>query len=187
LIVNLGQHDVILGKMWMTKFDILPDCRRKRLLWPNKQSLKDQITTGIVKIVPIQILKKPQTISKKHQQDADRRNRTMDRQIAKETGLQRGILGISSPGTPQSKKDSNVIQGQHKGPLDKPSTDDLRDVNIVQGQHRPPLEKPSRKAFPGDPKATANMKVKQYLAPRTYQQDHQGALQKMKQALHGLD
>jgi hypothetical protein len=57
----------------------------------------------------------------------------MDKQIAKETELQRGILGILSTGTPQSKKDSNIIQGQYKDPLDKPSTDNLRDVNIVQG------------------------------------------------------
>jgi hypothetical protein len=84
---DLGRHDVILGKMWMTKFDVLPDYRRKQLLWPNEQSLKDQITTGIMKIIPIQILKKPQRINEKHQQDADRRNRTMDRQIAKETEL----------------------------------------------------------------------------------------------------
>jgi hypothetical protein len=51
----------------MTKFDVLPECRRKQLLWPNEQSLKDQITTGIVKIVPIQILKKPQRINEEHQ------------------------------------------------------------------------------------------------------------------------
>jgi hypothetical protein len=57
----------------------------------------------------------------------------MDRQIAKETELQRGILGILSIGTPQGKKDSNVIQRQYKGPLDKPSIDDLRDINVVQG------------------------------------------------------
>jgi hypothetical protein len=64
--------------MWMTKFDILPDCRRKQLLWPDEQSLKDQITTGIMKMVLIQILKKPQKINKEHQQDADRRNRIME-------------------------------------------------------------------------------------------------------------
>jgi hypothetical protein len=73
--------------MWITKFDILPDCRRKQLLWPNEQSLKDQITTRIMKIVPIQILKKPQRINEKYQQDADYRNRIMDRQITKETKL----------------------------------------------------------------------------------------------------
>jgi hypothetical protein len=78
LIVNLGRHDIILGKMWITKFDVLPDCRRKQLLWPDEQSLEDQITTRIVKMVPIQILKKPQKINEEHQQDTDRRNRIME-------------------------------------------------------------------------------------------------------------
>jgi hypothetical protein len=115
-----------------------------------------------MKMVLIQILKKPQKINEEYQQDADCRNRIME--------------------------ENNVIQGQqHKGPLDKPSIDNLRDVNVVQGQHRPPLEKPSGKVFPGDPKATTNIKVKRYSAPWTYQQDHQRALQKMKQALYGID
>jgi hypothetical protein len=52
--------------MWMTKFDVLPDYRRKQLLWPDKQSLEDQITTGIMKMVLIQILKKPQKINEEY-------------------------------------------------------------------------------------------------------------------------
>jgi hypothetical protein len=62
----------------MTKFDVLLDYRRKQLLWPDEQSLKDQITTGIMKMVLIQILKKPQKINEEHQQDADCRNRIME-------------------------------------------------------------------------------------------------------------
>jgi hypothetical protein len=62
----------------MTKFDVLPDYRRKQLLWPDEQSLKDQITTRIMKMVLIQILKKPQKINEEHQQDADYRNRIME-------------------------------------------------------------------------------------------------------------
>jgi hypothetical protein len=85
--MNLGQHDIILGKMWMAKFDVLPDCRRKQLLWPDKQSLEDQITTRIVKIIPIQILKRPQAINEEYQQDADCRNQMMARQIVKENKL----------------------------------------------------------------------------------------------------
>jgi hypothetical protein len=65
--------------MWMTKFDVLPDYRRKQLLWPDEQSLEDQITTGIMKMVLIQILKKPQKINEEHQQDADCRNRIMEK------------------------------------------------------------------------------------------------------------
>jgi hypothetical protein len=43
----------------MAKFDVLPDYRRKWLLWLDEQSLEDQITTRIVKIILIQILKRP--------------------------------------------------------------------------------------------------------------------------------
>jgi hypothetical protein len=73
--------------MWMAKFDILPDCRRKWLLWPDKQCLEDQITTRIVKIILIQILKRPQASNEEHQQDADHRNQIMARQIIKENKL----------------------------------------------------------------------------------------------------
>jgi hypothetical protein len=62
----------------MTKFDILPDYRRKQLLWPDKQSLEDQITTRIMKMVLIQIFKKPQKINEEYQQDTDCRNRIME-------------------------------------------------------------------------------------------------------------
>jgi hypothetical protein len=95
----------------MAKFDILPDYRRKWLLWPDKQSLEDQITTRIVKIILIQILKRPQVINEEHQQDADHRNQMIARQIIKENKLQRGILGILSTGTPQIRKEDIIIQG----------------------------------------------------------------------------
>jgi hypothetical protein len=95
----------------MAKFDVLPDCGRKQLLWLDKESLKDQITTRIMKIILIQILKRPQAINEEHQQDTDRRNRIIDRQIAKEIKNQRSILGISSIGTPQIRRE--VVQGQH--------------------------------------------------------------------------
>ncbi|EED22558.1 conserved hypothetical protein [Talaromyces stipitatus ATCC 10500] len=45
LIVNLGKHDVILGRMWFAKHNILVDCAKKRLLWPEEVSLKDEIVT----------------------------------------------------------------------------------------------------------------------------------------------
>ena len=102
--MNLGQHDIILGKMWMAKFDVLLDCRRKWLLWPDEQCLKDQITTGIMKIILIQILKRPQAINEEHQQDTDRRNQMMARQIIKENKLQRSTLG--KPST-----DCDVVHG----------------------------------------------------------------------------
>ena len=61
--------------------------------------------------------------NEEHQQDTNCRNRIMNKQIVKETELQKGILGTSSTGTPQNKKEGVVIQGQHKASLEKPSTE----------------------------------------------------------------
>jgi hypothetical protein len=34
LVAELGSHELILGRKWLAKHDILPDCRRKCLHWP---------------------------------------------------------------------------------------------------------------------------------------------------------
>ena len=34
LILDLGSHDIILGRKWFTQFDIWLDVRNQRLLWP---------------------------------------------------------------------------------------------------------------------------------------------------------
>ena len=34
LVADLGPHELILGRKWLAKHDVLPDCRRKRLHWP---------------------------------------------------------------------------------------------------------------------------------------------------------
>ena len=34
LILDLGSHDLILGRKWFTQFDIWLDVRNQRLLWP---------------------------------------------------------------------------------------------------------------------------------------------------------
>lgn len=34
LILDLGSHDIILGRKWFTHFDIWLDVRNQRLLWP---------------------------------------------------------------------------------------------------------------------------------------------------------
>ncbi|EEA25098.1 hypothetical protein PMAA_062250 [Talaromyces marneffei ATCC 18224] len=37
LIVRLGKHDVILGRMWLARYKVLVDCNRGRLLWPEEE------------------------------------------------------------------------------------------------------------------------------------------------------
>ena len=34
LILDLGNHDMILGAKWMAYFDIQPDLKRRKLVWP---------------------------------------------------------------------------------------------------------------------------------------------------------
>jgi len=34
LVLDLGNHDLILGALWFAHFDVMPDLRRRRLRWP---------------------------------------------------------------------------------------------------------------------------------------------------------
>jgi hypothetical protein len=34
LILDLGSHDLILGRKWFAYFDVLVDARRRQLVWP---------------------------------------------------------------------------------------------------------------------------------------------------------
>jgi hypothetical protein len=34
LILDLGNHDMILRAKWMAYFDVQPDLRRRKLIWP---------------------------------------------------------------------------------------------------------------------------------------------------------
>jgi transposase InsO family protein len=78
LIVNLGRHDLILGRMWFAHSGVLPDCKNRRLLWPEDLTTVDKAFSLVVKPLPRTILKREQAVEAKHQEDADRR----DQQIA---------------------------------------------------------------------------------------------------------
>lgn len=76
LILDLGQHDVILGKHWLAAFDVKPDCRRRKLSWPRKYPPTEP---GLLTDVPIPveaIQKKPVQLDA--QRDADRRDRLIE-------------------------------------------------------------------------------------------------------------
>lgn len=80
LIVDLGKHDVILGRLWFAKYRVLPDCTNRQLRWPDEVSLKDQIVTKNYVPVPRQILQRAKEVNPAHQQDAERRDRAIERQ-----------------------------------------------------------------------------------------------------------
>jgi transposase InsO family protein len=69
LITHLPHHDIIVGKKWFAKHDVLPDCRRNRLLFPDGW-LPDYYDTDIAMDQEGHKLDDPE-----YQRDADRRNK----------------------------------------------------------------------------------------------------------------
>ncbi|EED14572.1 retrotransposon polyprotein, putative [Talaromyces stipitatus ATCC 10500] len=43
LVTQLGRHEVILGKRWLAENQVLPDCHRRRLIWPEERSLQEEL------------------------------------------------------------------------------------------------------------------------------------------------
>jgi predicted aspartyl protease/transposase InsO family protein len=86
LAVNLGKHDIILGRQWLKKYGILPDCSRNRLLWPEDRTFPDEVTQKGTIVLPKRILERPKDTDKnrEHQADMERRDRLMN--LADEQG-----------------------------------------------------------------------------------------------------
>ncbi|KAI3115141.1 hypothetical protein CBS147333_1538 [Penicillium roqueforti] len=74
LVADLGKHDLILGRMWFSEHNVLLDCRRHRIIWPQRESLFDEVAGKLATPVPTQILKRNKPRNEKHQADADRRD-----------------------------------------------------------------------------------------------------------------
>lgn len=83
LIADIGRHDVIIGRLWFERHGVLVDCRSRRLYWPNQVLLKEEVLNQLTRLVPRQILKRPQ-IELKQQQDADRRDALIEKEIQEE-------------------------------------------------------------------------------------------------------
>ncbi|OQD77940.1 hypothetical protein PENDEC_c002G02087 [Penicillium decumbens] len=78
LIADLGKHDLILGREWFAEYKVLPDCSKRRLIWPEEQSLQDEVASQLSTILPRTILRRPDPNSD-HQRDADRRDRLFEK------------------------------------------------------------------------------------------------------------
>jgi hypothetical protein len=74
LILDLGSHDLILGRKWLAYFDILPDCRRGCLRWPSElppsQSAVKEITIARDSLNPWT----PKALKASYQLDTDLRD-----------------------------------------------------------------------------------------------------------------
>jgi len=145
LILDLGNHDLILGRRWLSHFDIWLDVRNRRLLWPDQpreRSMTQEICTTRENL-------RPQPVDPQHQAEVIRRDQAFGREDAQRI---RQIL-------PRSKDQQPLITAVIK---DRPSARDIerRSERITQrdnlrkmeqelrGISRPPPKAPRQKPTP---------------------------------------
>ena len=73
VVVDL-HHDIILGREWFARQDVLLDCKRRKLIWPEK---REEYIAAHEIALPKEALKE-QEPDPEHQRDAERRNRAME-------------------------------------------------------------------------------------------------------------
>ena len=78
LLVDLGQHDMIIGRRWLAEQDVWMDVRNRRLIWPNECVPTDEVRLATTRPLPKRILKRP-TPNPDHQADVERRDAKMTR------------------------------------------------------------------------------------------------------------
>jgi hypothetical protein len=104
LIVELGEHDMILGRKWFVGTGVLIDCKNRRLIWPDSQPQAKKwgrILTTTKKIL------ETTGASSQHQQDADRRDRNI---ATSELEKPRTILRRPASARPSTWKGDQVEQ-----------------------------------------------------------------------------
>ena len=54
LELDINQYDIILGRRWLAYHDMMPDCQRQRLIWPEDRDKdpKPKVITIAPEIVP---------------------------------------------------------------------------------------------------------------------------------------
>ena len=77
LILNLGQHDVIIGQQWFKQQDMWLDVWNWQLVWPHERILKEELEAMQLKLLPKQILWQlcPQP---EHQKDVEQWDQKMN-------------------------------------------------------------------------------------------------------------
>lgn len=76
VVVDELYQDIILGKQWLTEYDVLIDCKRHKLIWPDKR--RTYIASHEVEISKDAL--EPQEPDSEHQADADRRDKNLELQ-----------------------------------------------------------------------------------------------------------
>jgi hypothetical protein len=89
LILDLGRHNIILGRMWLAEHRVLVDCAGKRLIWSSPPAYQDEIAIQMNREVPRNFLIR-QPINRDHQCDVVHRARRW-------AGYKRDIFPPSAP------------------------------------------------------------------------------------------
>ena len=88
-ILDLGNHDIILGLKWMEYFNVWLDPRRRALVWPNDESrLSPPSFHKEIKIQRQALV--PKGVNIVHQQDAEARDRALRQEDARRSGGTQG-------------------------------------------------------------------------------------------------
>jgi Retroviral aspartyl protease len=90
MVVVEMHHDIILGREWFARQDVLIDCKRRKLIWPDKRR-------EYVAAHELVLAKETLEVGRpnlKHQQDVERRDRVMDSQPRQPVQiLRRPVIG----------------------------------------------------------------------------------------------
>jgi transposase InsO family protein len=180
LILDLGSHDLILGRKWLASFKILVDCHNHCLCWPSHLQPSHSVVKEIT--VPRQGLL-PRRDLQNYQEDADARDQAFEEEDR--------VLGISTmapiPGpalvtanSPDSDTDSPGDSGTELE-LDPDSSTDYSDN---ESDRTLPLSQPATKTkdLRSTPVARANPKPKTIHLWDTHENLH-----KMENNLKGIE
>src|SRR5208282_4967836 len=114
-ILDLGNHDIILGLKWMDYFNVWLDPRRRTLVWPNDESrlsppiFQKEITTSRQALMP-------KGVNKTHQRDANIRDRALRQEDARRIGGACGTPGLEIR-TRQSPQIAAIARSTHEWDL----------------------------------------------------------------------
>jgi hypothetical protein len=130
-ILNLGNHDVILGAKWMAYFDVQSDLRREKLLWPETSPRTTQNVFHREIRTPRQSLM-GREINPSYQRDVESRDVAFAHEDQRRTAGRRSQLDL---GVIHSRSIAKDIQGMNQ--------------DILQGL-RQELTKPTRRQLTSD-------------------------------------
>ena len=77
LIVQLGGHDLILGKTWAKEYNVLVDCKNQQLLWPDDS----KPSKGWDRVVATHRRNLFPVVNVEHQADARHRDKLIEKDL----------------------------------------------------------------------------------------------------------